>query len=175
LAVAALVMACVSTLEVAAGSYQQRPLPDVSVKAAFVSRFPEFVEWPASAHHAGSPVVVCLSGSHPFGDAVQALLRGAVIRHRPVEVRVLWSSDAAGCHLLYVANDDIGLLRAVRGRPVLTVGDRDDFIALGGIINLRVIAERVRFEVNLAESRRAGLTIDSQLLGLAVAVFGGGS
>jgi hypothetical protein len=110
-----------------------------------------------------------------LGDAVLALLRGAVIPQRPVEVRVLWSSDAAGCHLLYVANDDIGLLRAVRGRPVLTVGDRDDFIALGGIINLRVIAERVRFEVNLAESQRAGLTIDSQLLGLAVAVFGGGS
>lgn len=149
-------------------------MPEASVKAAFVARFPEFVQWPREAAPGGEGrFVVCLSPQHPFGGTVEALLRDRSIRGAPVEVRELRGETATGCHAVYIAAGDLRLLRTTRGQAVLTVGDHPEFIARGGIINLRVVNERVRFEIDLGASRRVGLAIDSQLLALAIAVHGG--
>ena len=72
-----------------------------------------------------------------------------------------------------MASRDTWLLTRVRTAPVLTVGDDTDFLEQGGIINLRTVDGRVRFEINLAQARHVGLSIDSQLLRLAQRVVGG--
>ena len=68
---------------------------------------------------------------------------------------------------------DRRLLRAARDRPILTVGEDDRFLHEGGIIAFRVVDRRVRFDVDLAHARRAGLRLDVQLLRLARQVHGG--
>ncbi len=152
-----------------------QPVPDTTVKAAFVARFPEFVEWPPSGRTPSRALSVCLSPAHPFGTKV-AESAGSAVQGRPVSVRTLGRSDVVdGCDVLYVAPADVGLLQRAQRKPILTVGDQADFCQLGGIINLRVIDRRVRFEVGLAQARHVGLTIDSQLLRLAAAVHGGRS
>jgi hypothetical protein len=57
----------------------------------------------------------------------------------------------------------------------LTVGDSDQFLNAGGIIVLRMVNRRVRFEVDVSAARDAGLRISPQLLDLALAVRGGPS
>jgi hypothetical protein len=57
--------------------------------------------------------------------------------------------------------------------PILTVGDDSRFLDEGGDIQLKIVAGRVRFEVNAAAASRVGLKISSQLLQLALAVRGG--
>ncbi len=66
------------------------------------------------------------------------------------------------------------LLDDARSRPILTIGDDDRFLDDGGIIRLRVVEGRVRFDVNAAAAQQAGLRISSQLLQLALSVRGGG-
>jgi hypothetical protein len=153
-----------------------QPLPDVTIKAAFVARFPEFVEWPPTDGPAGPstrPLSVCLSPAHPFGTKV-AEAAGPAVRGRPLRVRTLGSRQVVdGCDVLYVASADISLLQRAQRRPILTVGDQPDFCRLGGVINLRVIDRRVRFEVDLDQARQVGLTLDAQLLRLAARVHGG--
>jgi hypothetical protein len=56
----------------------------------------------------------------------------------------------------------------------LTVGDERGFVDEGGMIALRVVDGRVRFDVNVTAARRAGLRLSSQLLQLAMSVRGGG-
>ena len=152
-----------------------QPVPDTTIKAAFIARFPEFVGWPQSERPSSGPLSVCLSPAHPFGTKV-AESAGPSVRSRPLRVRTLSHRDVIdGCDVLYVAPADVSLLQRAQRQPILTVGDQPDFCRLGGVINLRVIDRRVRFEVDLDQARQVGLTLDSQLLRLAAVVYGGRS
>ena len=55
--------------------------------------------------------------------------------------------------------------------PVLTVGEADDFLKLGGIIQLQRWHETVRMNINLDAARAAHLTIPASLLELASQVL----
>ena len=91
---------------------------------------------------------------------------------RPVD----GSDELTGCHVLFVSKrsgDASALLKATAGRPVLTVGESDEFLDGGGIIALKIVDGKVRFEIHAANAQKAGLRISSQLLSLALAVRGG--
>ncbi|PYV15768.1 MAG: hypothetical protein DMG21_14080 [Acidobacteria bacterium] len=55
----------------------------------------------------------------------------------------------------------------LNGSSALTVGESAGFAGLGGVINLTVEENKLRFEVNLDAAERAGLKISSKLLSLA--------
>ena len=54
--------------------------------------------------------------------------------------------------------------------PILTIGETGRFLDDGGIIKLRIVERRVRFDVNAAAADRVGMRISSQLLRLALEV-----
>jgi hypothetical protein len=150
-------------------------LPEIPVKAAFVAKLPSFVTWPA-AHVSGraDPATLCLSPAQPFRGLVAEFAGQTRVADQPLTVRHLRPGQRTeGCDALFVAPVDHGLLQDIRGRPVLTIGDEAGFCERGGIINLRVVDGRVRFEINLDGAREAALGIDSQLLALASRVHGG--
>jgi hypothetical protein len=149
------------------------------LKAAFLYQFPQFIEWPPSAVEPADSIQLCVSRPSPFGTALEELTRGETLHGRPLSVREIASSaDLAGCHLLFVRGKSgvtDALLKAAVGRPILTVGDSDRFLEAGGIIALKMVNRRVRFEVNIAAANGSGLRVSSQLLGLALSVRGGPS
>jgi len=53
---------------------------------------------------------------------------------------------------------------------VLTVGETDGFVGVGGMIGFLLQDNRVRFEINLAAAESARLKIGSRLLMLAQTV-----
>jgi len=52
----------------------------------------------------------------------------------------------------------------------LTVSDMPRFTERGGMVEFVVDSSRVRFQVNLTTAERAGLTLSSQLLKVAIRV-----
>lgn len=151
---------------------QQAPLPEASIKAAFLLRFADYVEWPPAA--STRPLTVCLSRSHQFGPTVATLAEQTRSKGRAVVVRGLDpATPGTGCDIAYLEADDYMLLDPLSKLPVLTVGDAPGFCHKGGIINFRTIRGRVRFEIGLDNARRAGLSIHAQLLQLATVVYGG--
>jgi hypothetical protein len=56
---------------------------------------------------------------------------------------------------------------------VLTVSDDQKFLDQGGIVRLRQVDGRLRFDIDAGAARRAGLRISSQMLQLAATVRGG--
>lgn len=145
------------------------------VKAAFLPRFARYVDWPASAMPPGpAPIVLCVIGSDPFGDGLDAAARSQSVGGKRVIVRRLGSANGAGgCQIAYVAantNESVGqLLVALRGKPVLTVTDERNSSARG-IVHFLVVDGRVRFAIDEAEAARRGLSISSRLLALATSV-----
>jgi len=157
----------------------QSSVDEYRLKAAFVYRFPQFVEWPAEAFQQSRTVDLCVLQPNPFGSELDQLATGESLNGRPLRVRAVNTIDGLqGCHALFAgARSELAAaaLKAVAGRPVLTVGESDQFLASGGIIALKVVDRRVRFEVNTGNAQKAGLRISAQLLNLAAAIHGGTS
>lgn len=155
-------------LHAAAGEYE--------VKAGYLVNFGSFVHWPAAAF-AGprTPFSVCLLGEAPFGDAFRQFEQNRV-SGRPLAVETIAAAaEAPGrCQVLFVAASEgprvSQILRELRGSPVLSVSDLDGFSSAGGMIQLVIRDQRVRFRINRAAAEAAGLRIDARLLSLAEAV-----
>ena len=58
-------------------------------------------------------------------------------------------------------------IQLLKGVPVLTIGETPGFAKNGGIINLILEDNKVRFEVNVQAAKDADLNISSRLLALA--------
>ena len=59
------------------------------------------------------------------------------------------------------------LLTDLKGSSTLTVGETKGFADLGGVINLVVEENKLRFEINLGAARQTRLKLSSKLLALA--------
>lgn len=146
-----------------------------AVKAAFLPKFPRYVEWPAGAHPGPrQPFILCVIGRDPFGGQLDRAAASESIDGRSVIVRRMATPDgAAGCHLAYVRgpsqNDTARFLLALRNRPIVTVTD-DAAGPQRGIIHFTVSGGRVRFFIDDAEAAERGLSISSRLLALALGV-----
>ncbi len=60
------------------------------------------------------------------------------------------------------------MLTALRGHPVLTVSEHEEFISYGGMIRFFVADGKVRFEISPEKARGERLNISSKLLKLAI-------
>ena len=153
---------------VAAGavtSAQEVPL-EYQVKAVYLYNFAQFVEWPAGS--ADGPLLICVARPNPFRDLLAATVRGESIGGRRIEVRDIGDPDGS-CDVLFIPRSAPAdaYLRSTRSTPTLTVGESEGFLRRGGIINFIREGANIRFEIDEAAARRAGLRISSRLLRLA--------
>jgi hypothetical protein len=157
--------------------HAQNPKPtDYDVKAAYLYNFGRFVEWPAQVSTSKNEhFTVCVLGQDPFGTSLDTTLAGETIGGRSIvakrissteesdECRIIFLSPAVGDHLKKVFAE-------LDKKAVLTVSDMPQFVQSGGMIQFVLEGKRVRFEVNLAATQRAGLTLSSELLKVATTV-----
>jgi hypothetical protein len=151
-------------------------LREYQIKAVFLYNFAKFVEWhPDAFADAGSPFVIGVVGSDPFGSALDRTIIGKNINGRPLSIRRLKAGqDLRGCHILFISASETGHLAAIIGSlggwPALTVSDMDRFSQTDGVIGLVMQENKVRFEVNATRAEQARLKISSKLLTMAIAV-----
>ena len=152
--------------------------PENQVKAAFLYNFARFVDWSASSSEwADGSFRIAVLGDDRLAQALDRVVEGKRIDGTPILVeRVYEPADVDECHVLFVAPSQDRRLEeifdAIGDRPVLTVGETDRFVRLGGMIRFKIIDSRLRFEVNLNAAREPGLSISSRLLSLASSVNG---
>ncbi len=147
---------------------------EASVKAAFVFRFAGYVTWPPESLPPDRFVIAVL-GADDVAQNLQSLLAGRALLDRPAQVRRIASIREAGdAQILYVGAAHQGSLRTLLSplarRNLLIITDEEAGLAAGGTINLRIVEQRVRFEISVEAARRADLSISSDLLALAVRV-----
>lgn len=141
------------------------------VEAAYLLNFARFVDWPPTAFAAAdAQFAVCVLGTDPFGAILDATVAGEAIEGRRIVARRIHHvSEAESCQILFVVGADRAetVRTALGARPVLTVGDDEAFARDGGMIAFREEGRTIRFDINAAAVRAAGLVARSQLLGLA--------
>ena len=158
-----------------AGGAEPKPT-EYEVKAIYLYNFARFVEWPAGAPGRDAErFTICVLGRDPFGQVLDRVLAGETLHgRRAATKRISSAREASGCQLVFISEserEDLGeALGLLRETSVLTVSDMDGFSSRGGMIQLVLEEERVRFEVNLAAATNAGLRLSSELLKVARAV-----
>ena len=79
-------------------------------------------------------------------------------------------SDAEGCHIIFISTSEEERLRAIlddlRDRPILTIADMPNFARARGIISLKTVEDRIRFDINVDAANAADLKLSSKLLRL---------
>jgi hypothetical protein len=154
---------------------QQRPSA-YQVEAAYLYNFSRFVEWPAKGSLPQSnSFTICVLGEDPFGQALDATLAGETIGNQKVTARRISSPQmSADCQILFISSSEANrlnkIIEALNKNAVLTVSDIPQFSQRQGMIQFVMEENRIRFEVNLAATQRAGLTLSSELLKVATAV-----
>ena len=153
-------------------------LTEYEVKAGFLYHFGWFVEWPVTTDQGRAPVfTIGVLGAHPFGGVLDDIMRGKSIGERPVVIQYYQRvEEAVSSHILFISASEEMWLPAILSRlgetSVLTVSDMERFTERGGMISLRLVGQKVRFDINMDATERAGLKLSSQLLRLARAIHG---
>ena len=160
-------------------SIAEEPMPsEYQVKAAFLINFPKYVDWPVEAFAGtNSPVVLAVSGETKVAGEIQKVIAGRTVNGREIVLKRLTSGEeSGGCHILFISAAEQrrspNLLANLKDSSILTVGESDDFLESGGIINLARRDQKIALEVNLTAAGNARIKISSKLLSVASVVKG---
>ena len=165
---AALLLVCAARL-----GAQAARASEAQVKAVFLFNFAQFVDWPPEAvPDSQAPLVIGILGGDPFGEFLDATVRGERRGARPFAVqRYQRVEEITRCDILFigrpVADRPEDILARLKNRPILTVSDADRFAERGGMIRLVTDRSRIRLQINPEPAEAARLTISSKLLRVA--------
>ena len=147
------------------------PVPlEYQVKAEFLYRFRNFVEWPEQAFTASpDTILIGVLGESEVREALESMVTGRENGKRRVALRRFeHPSEVTFCHILFIGRVEKmrvrDMLRDLQGSNTLTVGEDREFTRHGGIIRFIIIENRVGFEINIAAAEKADLHISSKLL-----------
>ena len=143
---------------------------EMAVKAAFLVKFGDYVDWPAKA----GPFTICVVGRDPFGTTLDRAVESQQVAGRPVTLRGLDAvARGSGCDIAYLAGSPSqsvpAALAALAAAPVLTVTD-GRWSNARGMVHFQLASNRVRFHIDDKAAAASGLGISSKLLALALSV-----
>ena len=153
-------------------------MKESQVKALFLFNFAKYVDWPPAVFHGtNAPIIIGLSGEDRFGDVLKKMVEGKRVSGRQILIQPIEKDgDLGKCQILFISDSEKNrlseILDKIKTLPVLTVGETDQFVELGGVINFVKKEGKVRLEINLEAARQARLEISAQLLRVADVVKG---
>lgn len=150
------------------------------IKAGFIYNFTRFVKWSSqsNSYKKNHKYNICVVGDNPFGSILGRLEEKHRLKEHPLEITLdVSQGDYQGCQILFVSTSERynveQIVEQAKGFPILTVGDTEGFAERGIDINLLVVENRVKLEINKQCLDTKGFKVSSELLDLATIVRGG--
>jgi hypothetical protein len=149
---------------------------EYDLKAAFLFNFTHFVEWPSEVFaDTNAPIVIGILGDDPFGPVLDKIVEGETIQNRKLVIkRSQQIEDLRNCQVLFISKSEKEhidqILSSLGNASIFTVGEIEGFARRGGITNLFLQGNKIRFEINAQAAKRKRLKISAQLLALGTVV-----
>lgn len=145
------------------------------LKAVFFERFTRFVEYHSPEQDHSEFFVITVLGENPFGDRLEQVYRDHPILNKKVKVIYAGQIDEIGIpDILYIGKDMRTaldeLLVHIQGYKTITITDSPVFSGSGVMINLQVMDEKIRFEIDIEAAARQNIRFDRILLVNAIIV-----
>ncbi len=149
---------------------------EYSIKAAFVYKFSRYIQWPDHAFAGDDDTLRVTVFADPELAEEFRKLEGTKVGNHIVRIKITDDPvEAQDSHVVFLGHSQREIWPRVQAalldEPVLLVGEMNGFLESGGIINLRLEHQKIKFQVNLEEARERGLTIGSRILKLASSVI----
>lgn len=137
------------------------------VKVKMLKHFLTLVYWPPKSL-VDDKFIVGIVGKDPFGDRINFLVKNPV-DGRKVEILYFKESDGIeACNLVFISAEERFrtrlYLRKIERKPIITVSEEESFLKQGGLINFKLVDNRVRFQLNLSSAKNTGLKFKSMLI-----------
>lgn len=164
---------------------------EYEVKAAFIYNFMNFIEWPQKKDSDSNEIMVIGIPDSNVLDQALEIIKSKKIKGRSIIIRQLTGLEKPeggdekenlnwlkkieairNCHVLFFSRhlkkETIeNILNEIYKSGVLTIGESENFLENGGIVNFTIKDKKIRFEINLVAATDNGLKIRSKLLKLA--------
>ena len=132
--------------------------------ADYLLHFTSFTDWPELNNNA---VNLCVLGADPFHGYLENKITQTPKNRAGLDIILSYMSlhqPLTNCNIVYIdkARDLTSKLKG--NSTLLTVGNGDDFISRGGIVNFYIEDKKIRVEVNITALRLAQLSMSSHLL-----------
>ncbi len=168
LVVFANLLSCLMATESQASSREYK------LKAGMIYNMTQFTRWPDQKDlEAGrKPLNFCIAGQNPFGKNLKDMARE--FKKENIQMKILLGVTAIKafqCHILFLPKSSNSsfqeILSSVDRDPVLSIGESDGLAEKGAIINLIIVSNKIRFEINPCSLKSRRLWISTELINLA--------
>jgi len=142
---------------------------EYQVKARYLSVLPEYIQWPSGSVKEGRQLVIGVLGESPFDKYLDDIFTPGKPQSRKGRVLYLQSRQGIeSCDVVFIPESESDrlyeVLRRIKGRPILTIGDSPDFARRGVMVNLVLDRDRISLEINLTSLRNSGLEVSAHIL-----------
>ncbi len=147
---------------------------EYQVKAAFLYNFANFVTWPEQVFDkTPSAFDICVLGEDPFRQELDRVVAGEKIQGRPIAVSRLDQVEQADfCQIIFISTSrrrhQALILEYLADHPILTIGETEDFISQGGMIQFFTLGTKIRFAISPGVIKDTDLKVSANLLRVAI-------
>ncbi|MBO9698900.1 MAG: YfiR family protein [Sporocytophaga sp.] len=146
---------------------------EYSLKAAFIYRFTEYVDWEGMPKE--EEFKIAILGDTPLTRNLINIAENAEVGNRKINVEEYDNlNEIDECQILFVSRESSVPLQAIlhkfEGKETLIVTEKEGYGEKGSCINFFLSESKIKFEVNLEAVEKAGLAVSSQLLQHAVVI-----
>jgi len=149
---------------------------DYEVKAGYLIKFIQYTSWPSNTFaSSNAPIVIgVLGGEALFRQLEQETW--SLASARPVKTRHINTvEEALLCHIVFISEEESRSesqwFQALKGKPILTVGESAKAIERGAIMNFIIKNRNVRFEAHLGAAADNQIHLNERMLAVAARVY----
>jgi len=155
------------------GASGQSEKPIHEIHAAMIYNFMKYVQWPDDGS-TGDFVVGVLGEDNVF-NTLKSYYDGKPKGAKKYSIRKLNdASEAASCAVVYIGKNKSkefdNVKNAIAGKSILTITDSFNLGKKGSCINLKVVDDKLKFEINQSSINGASLKVAGQLASMAIMI-----
>ena len=149
---------------------------EYEIKAVYLLNLGNFIKWTPDSLQSEKTFQICVVGHDPFGADLDFVVQTQkeVQGYQVVIRRLSSSAPLTACHILFMSHSEqlhwSNIFAKVKHKPVLTVGDGDNFIIEGGMIQFYNKDGKIRLMLDPQTIRESGLKASAQLMQLALRI-----
>ena len=153
----------------------KRSVDEYRLKAAFIERVTRFVEYVPSSINTGDVFTITILGENPFGNYLDEMYEENKISNKKVVINYIDQIEQIEYpDILYIGIDNEDkiqqVLERVLGMQVLTITDSEIYSKSGVVLNMKLVNDKLRFEIDIYAAQRQGIKFNRVLLAYATIV-----
>ncbi len=156
-------------------SFKSIAQEDVSLlKTVCIERFTRFIDWPEKPNRSSYNLVYLGDYDDPIKQVLEKNFKFMLVKNnKVVVVHCKHVSDLKNkeIDILFISNTFsdklVEILSYTANKPILTIGDKDNFGTKGVLINFFIQQNKLKFEINEPAVKKSGLNVSFHLYKLA--------